>query len=282
MQEEPITEELRSQVLQNTLEQISSATEGAPDCCIICLGDLSERCEARPCRHDSFDYHCLITWLQERENCPLCKSHVIEVHYELSENGTQSKVYKLPEQTKNPVDNRAGDGSSRSPPPQLRRRDGYEDVAIRTRRAVYRRNLYSLHVGSNRRQPPATRHREFLTPEMFMAEPELVSRAKMWLRRELRIFEFLFTDGSDSLKNGNPVRRHRTYNEDYLIEYIIAVLKTLDTQGSAGQAEALVREFLGREYTSLFLHELRAWLRSPYGALSAWDRAVEYAENAVP
>ena len=59
----------------------------------------------------------------------------------------------------------------------------------------------------------------------------------------------------------------------------MAILKTVDIQGSGGQAEDLIQEFLGRENTRLFLHELRAWLRSPYILLEDWDRHVQYNES---
>jgi hypothetical protein len=50
----------------------------------------------------------------------------------------------------------------------------------------------------------------------------------------------------------------------------------LDTQESEGRAEEMIKEFLGRKLTQLFLHELRAWLRSPCITLNEWDRAVQY------
>ena len=59
----------------------------------------------------------------------------------------------------------------------------------------------------------------------------------------------------------------------------MAILKTVDIQGSGGQAEDLIQEFLGRDNTRLFLHELRAWLRSPYISLEDWDRTVQYNEG---
>jgi len=62
------------------------------------------------------------------------------------------------------------------------------------------------------------------------------------------------------------------------LEYIVAILKTVDIQGSGGQAEDMLHEFLGRDNTRLFLHELRAWLRSPYTSLDDWDRHVQYNE----
>lgn len=65
-------------------------------------------------------------------------------------------------------------------------------------------------------------------------------------------------------------------NAEFLLEYIIAILKTVDIKGSGGQAEDMLQEFLGRDNTRLFLHELRAWLRSPYTSLDDWDRNVQY------
>ncbi len=157
----------------------------------------------------------------------------------------------------------------------------YEDEAIQRRLFVYRHSLYSLHVGSNRRQPAASRYRE-LSPQLFMTDPKLVSRARMWLRRELRVFEFLNVDG-DSPHDHDPVRRRRACNAEFLLEYTVAILKTMDIQGSAAQAEDIIQELLGRENTRLFLHELKAWLRSPYGSLSTWDRVVQYnGGNTMP
>jgi hypothetical protein len=83
------------------------------------------------------------------------------------------------------------------------------------------------------------------------------------------VFEFLNPNnvsGSD----------RRASNAEFLLEYIVAIMKTVDIQGSGGEAEEMLREFLGRENTRLFLHELRAWLRSPYNSLEDWDRHVQY------
>jgi hypothetical protein len=53
----------------------------------------------------------------------------------------------------------------------------------------------------------------------------------------------------------------------------------VDVKASNGHAENLLAEFLGRENTRLFLHELQAWLRSPYTKLDEWDREVQYREK---
>ena len=66
----------RKRVLKATLTEVKSSAEdndNHSDPCVICLEAVSERAVARPCCHHSFDYLCLISWLQERTACPLCK-----------------------------------------------------------------------------------------------------------------------------------------------------------------------------------------------------------------
>jgi len=145
------------------------------------------------------------------------------------------------------------------------------DQAILRRKQIYSRQLYSLHVGSNR----VSRFKD-LTPQLFNTDTELISRARKWIRRELQVFKFLSSDGPS---RDDPTTNRRANNAEFLLEYIIAIVKTVDTQGSGGQAEDMLQEFLGRDNTRLFLHELRAWLRSPYTALEDWDRAVQYGDS---
>lgn len=90
------------------------------------------------------------------------------------------------------------------------------------------------------------------------------------------MFEFL---QSDSLEAEGVTRRAN--NAEFLLEYIVAILKTVDIKGSGGQAEEMLQEFIGRDDTRLFLHELRAWLRSPYTSLEDWDRHVQYSEEPI-
>ncbi|RDW78242.1 hypothetical protein BP5796_06094 [Coleophoma crateriformis] len=143
------------------------------------------------------------------------------------------------------------------------------DEALLRRRYIYQNQLYSLHVGSNR----MSRFRD-LTPQLFSSDAELVTRARKWIRRELQVFQFLNPDGDRDTND------RRANNAEFLLEYIVAILKTVDIQGSSGQAEEMLQEFLGRENTRLFLHELRAWLRSPYMSLADWDRNVQYNESS--
>lgn len=53
----------------------------------------------------------------------------------------------------------------------------------------------------------------------------------------------------------------------------------MDIQGATGQAIEMLQEFIGKEHAMLFLHELRAWLRSPYANLEDLDRNLQYAED---
>lgn len=271
----------RAQILQTTLLEISSRPdheEEEEDCCVICLDHISEPAVAIPCKHGSFDFLCLISWLQERSSCPLCKAEVSTVRYELKDANT-FKTYDVSSTKTAPPPNTSNsrrpyqyDTRARRPyrarRPSLSRSPPSPDEALTRRRRIYRDQLFSLHVGSNR----VSRFRD-LTPQLFSNDAELITRARKWIRRELQVFEFLTPNGPSSSDR-------RSNNAEFLLEYIVAILKTVDIQGSSGQAEDMLQEFLGRENTRLFLHEMRAWLRSPYTSLEDWDRHVQYNEVA--
>lgn len=81
------------------------------------------------------------------------------------------------------------------------------DRAIEKRRWIYRHNLYAMvrqtfyymilhsvtpycavqHVASN----PYTRYKPFPTPAQFASNPDLISRATIFVRRELRVWDAL-------------------------------------------------------------------------------------------
>ncbi|KAH7382887.1 RING finger domain protein [Cadophora sp. MPI-SDFR-AT-0126] len=297
----------RSQILQTTLAEISAArkdfpTHGNTDeeeaCCVICLERVSEQAVAQPCQHDSFDFLCLISWLQEQASCPLCKADVKSVRYDFKSEET-FKVFEVASVGKAPPSgsNGTADAGSnfdarynasargrfdhRGRRLYRERRDYTHtpaptpDEAVLRRRHIYVHQLFSLHVGTNR----VSRFRD-LTPALFTSDTELLSRARKWIRRELRVFTFLNPDATSTSASGTGRSNdRRANNAEFLLEYIVAILKTVDIQGSGGQAEEMLSEFLGRANTRLFLHELRAWLRSPYTELADWDRHVQYAEG---
>jgi hypothetical protein len=297
----------RSQIVQTTLDEVKNRQqkdEQAEDCCVICLDKISQKAHAVPCNHSAFDFLCLASWLEQRNSCPLCNAKVSAIHYDIVNEKTY-KVYNVTK-TENPLlelpiseldsehdilitsstrrpgfprtrifhPQRHQTFQSRSRPPYIRPEPQTEDEALARRREVYHNNSYSLHVGSNR----VSRFRE-LTPELFSRDSELQSRARKWIRRELQVFGFLSSGRSfttDILPLAANATR-RANNAEFLLEYIIAILKTVDIQGSHGQAQEMIGEFLGRNIARLFLHELRAWLRSPFTELKDWDRNVQYA-----
>lgn len=142
-----------------------------------------------------------------------------------------------------------------------------EDTALTRRRELYQRRLYSLHVGSN----SLSGYRD-LTPQMIASSPDLQSRARMWIRRELRVFSFLDPESS----NASTSAATTSSNAEFLLSYIISIIKMVDIKASNGHAENLLADFLGRENSRLFLHELQSWLRSPYEKLEQWDEEVQY------
>lgn len=69
-------ENIREKVSQNTHEEAKIKSEIArdhTDLCVICLDSVYERAIVLPCRHQSFDFLCLLSWLEECSKCPLCQ-----------------------------------------------------------------------------------------------------------------------------------------------------------------------------------------------------------------
>ncbi|CAZ82642.1 unnamed protein product [Tuber melanosporum] len=131
----------------------------------------------------------------------------------------------------------------RSPPPS----------SILTRRHIYTHGLRSSHVGANR----LSNHTNF-TPAIFLASEHLQSRARAFIRRELSTFAFLAD------------------NAEFVLEYVIAILKSVDLKSASGAAEDMLAEFLGRRNAGVFVHELNAFLRSPYERVEEFDRWAQY------
>ena len=268
-----------------------------PEACVICLDRLAERAVALPCKHDQFDFGCLGTWLNQQQVCPLCKGSVTAVKYDLgkvdggtiftlpppeSQSSSQDSRHYRPYPSRNGAGYRSGSdyrgfdarGVNRTRVSRggyVRVPDERADPAIAFRREVYRAQKYSLRVGSNR----ISRHQN-VTPSSFTTNPALVSRAKTWIRRELLAFDFL---NPTSVSYGRSDRR--ASNAEFLLEYIISILKAIDLRGSQGQAEALLKDFLGEANAKLFLHELEAFLRSPYERVEDWDAHVQYRESST-
>ncbi|KAL5359764.1 RING finger domain protein [Aspergillus floccosus] len=284
--------DLQQEILQRTLQEVAhdQSNDEVANPCVICLEPVSETAIAVPCRHANFDFLCLLSWLEQRRSCPLCKSDITSVKYDL-DGPDGPKIYQLPAlpspsenvPSSATSDRHPGSGSRRGLPrrrrPEPPRDRPSPDDALLRREEVYRRQLYSLRVGSNR----LSQYQE-LTPERFNREEELVSRARKWIRRELRVFAFLnpgtATDAGRVPRAGQQrLDNRRGNNAEFLLEYTIAILRTVDIKGSAGQAEELLRDFIGRGNARLFLHELQAWLRSPYTSLEDWDRHVQYEDT---
>lgn len=243
--------------------------------CVICLERITERAIAVPCNHLSFDFLCLVSWLQEQNRCPLCKATVTEVQYDWrdpedyktyrvsSTTRTEATQSTLPNhgQRRYPLPRRLGPATASINRLQSPAITG--NAALERRKQIYRLQLFSLHVGANR----LSRFQNF-TPSDFASSDELQMKSRVFMRRELQVFSFL-----------NSATSPRSNNADFLLEYVVAILKTVDVKGAAGQAEDLLAEFLGRENARLFLHELEAWLRSPFAKLEDWDRCVQYADS---
>ena len=268
----------------------------SPEICVICLDRVCGRATALPCGHDDFHFPCLGTWLQRQKRCPLCKERVCSVSHRNGARGDE--IFYLPQhEGVLRVPQRSSCSAQRLRSQQRTHRSRattndthyssdskgeLEDQALALRRHVYANNLYSLHVGSNR-------HSQYLpsgsiTPDLFIRYPKHISRARAFIRRELRVFNFLDPDSSEfpsaegrsNSRNVDGVPRRKPTNCEFLLEYIIAILRAIPLKGSEGQAEALITEYLGVHNSRLFLHELESWLKSPLEEVEEWDEVVQY------
>lgn len=274
----------------------TESKEESEDTCVICLSLVTERAVTVPCNHYNFDFVCLISWLQERSTCPLCKLHAFKTILEptdLVSGKTETTAvqydWRSPDEFESYSIRRTHackdestatrqHGTSPFAPygfPSQRRCTRRlspplaDDSALYRRKEIYQKKLYSLHVGSN----SYSGYRD-LTPQMIARDSELQSRARTWIRRELRVFSFLYTDPSIPAAHAATTSN----NAEFLLSYVVSILKKVDIKASNGHAEDLLIEFLGREHSKLFLHELQSWLRSPYTKLQDWDGEVQYAE----
>ncbi|KAL6709563.1 hypothetical protein ACN47E_001498 [Coniothyrium glycines] len=256
------------------------STSNTEDACVICLSPVSERAITVPCNHHNFDFVCLVSWIQERATCPLCKAEVTAVQYDFRSPYDFSSYAVPPTHPRNDVDPRS---STQRPSlfapfglpnrPRAPRRPyspPVDDVALRRRRDVYRNRRYSLHVGSNR----FSGYRD-ISPQMMADSLEMQSRARTWIRRELRVFTFLYVDAGPPDCTGLSA----SSNAEFLLSYIVSILKMVEIKSSNGHAENLLSEYLGRDNARQFLHELHSWLRSPYTKVEEWDEEVQYLED---
>ncbi|KAK4178585.1 hypothetical protein QBC36DRAFT_234086 [Triangularia setosa] len=293
--------DIKSQILQLTLTEIKSS-DSDDNPCVICLETITSPSTALPCAHSNFDFLCLVSWLQQQSFCPLCKASVTQVRYTDTE-FQKENVYKvppppaasreqehvfripegyiaIPEPNFTAWSSRRRGQNNRRPP--TRRSDNDVDQALERRRYIYRHNLYSLHIGSSRHTSYSP---SIPPPQILSSTPHLLSKARLFLRRELQVF---FPLTSSRTPDSGASSSQQQQNREFLLEYIIAVLKTVDLQSESGAAHAhtLLQDYMlfpdtGEDRTALFLHELKNWMRwrgHPVGnvSLESWDQGVQY------
>ncbi|KAF4556135.1 Zinc finger C3HC4 type domain-containing protein [Elsinoe fawcettii] len=241
--------------------------EHIPDTCVICLSSITERAVTYPCNHLVFDFLCLVSWLQQRPNCPLCNTPVQRVEYDWR-SPHDFKTYHVPRPPLSPSQpspshprrnhNLRPRGRFPRAPHSAPTIPSSSTLSLDRRKLIYARHLFSLHRAPSR---PV----EALTPTRFRSSSILQRKARLFLRRELQIFTFLQT----------------TARIEFVLEYIVGMLRKLELKGADGAMENLVAEVLGREGARLLLHELGAWLESSFERLEEWDRVVQYADAEI-
>ncbi|KAH9940037.1 uncharacterized protein BXZ73DRAFT_43293 [Epithele typhae] len=238
--------------------------------CSICLQPYADRTMIPTCSHE-FCFECLIIWTDQSRRCPLCSQDVGSyLMHNIRSKYDYQKHYLPPLRTGSPKQNATAiraDARRRAERRRevewgRRRRREMEEVdelerAIERRRWVYRNKMYAKHVASN----PYTRYRPFPTPAQFTASADNISRATVFIRRELMVWVDL--------------------DVEFLTTFTVSLMKSLDIRSEP--AVRLLSEFLdmdadpGHERANAehFAHELYSYLRSPYRDLGAYDKNVQ-------
>ncbi|KAI0338787.1 hypothetical protein BDW22DRAFT_1337477 [Trametopsis cervina] len=238
--------------------------------CSICLQPLSDRTIIPACSHE-FCFECLLVWTEQSRRCPLCSGQIGEyLIHDIRSKHDFSKHYLTPLRTSpRPApaavravalrrqaqrrDLRWGRNERTERERQRKAADELER-AIEKRKWIYRHGLYAKHVASN----PYTRYKPFPTPAQFASNPDLVSRATIFIRRELRVWDAL--------------------DVEFLTTFTISLMKSIDIRSES--AVKLLAEFLDmdtgeRVNAEHFAHELYCYLRSPYRDVARYDAAVQ-------
>jgi len=166
--------------------------------CSICLQPFADRTVVPTCSHE-FCFECLLIWTDQSRRCPLCSQstgdyliHRIRSRYDYQKHyltalRTSPRPQSAAAAAQRDARRRARTRREREWGRRQREAQDEADVlerAIEQRRWVYRHHLYAKHVASNL----YTRYRPFPTPAQFSASQDLISRATVFLRRELRVW----------------------------------------------------------------------------------------------
>ncbi|KAM3456412.1 hypothetical protein MY3296_001691 [Beauveria thailandica] len=141
-------------------------------------------------------------------------------------------------------------------------------IAIRNRRDVYAQGLFSLPVDSSDSAAAVRAASHDVTTtrapaRFFLREPHVTTRARAFLLRELRVvFDYV------------PAVRAA-----FLADHVASMFRSardVEELAAASELHILLAADLGGSAARLLMHELKAWLRSPYASLEEWDAAVRY------
>ncbi|KAF8321301.1 hypothetical protein DL93DRAFT_2040275, partial [Clavulina sp. PMI_390] len=164
------------------------------DSCIICLQSITDQTVLR-CAHDQFCFDCMIIWTKQSRKCPLCSQDVgaYLIHQIRAEHDFQK--YYLPPllaplEIRPALQARVQANIRRRRPeahwgrPQDMNTADNLERAIERRKWVYQQGFYAKHIASN----TYTKFRPIPTPSQFASSEELISRATVFIRRELCVW----------------------------------------------------------------------------------------------
>ncbi|CAD6451477.1 9cd76d5d-f288-4319-8f53-349f9485f88d [Sclerotinia trifoliorum] len=237
--------------------------------CKICDQSVSWKGRVEPCGHEVFHHCCIEGWLDKGERtCPICRGNIIGIRHNFSQDGNHSKYRKLAELEPRRVVLFLAHGVQRAlliPQQNVRRRI-----------SVYLTKSFSI--------PIISFIRRRVTPQDIANSSDMEARVRLFAEHEIQIFSAKCVcpacqEPTSSSSIHMIVPSEVEVIRNFVVNKIVDLLKRYDLQDKAVEIEQEAEQYLN-EHARLFLHELRAWIESPFDTLEQWHRNARYLNDS--
>lgn len=235
---------------------ISTDFEGELGTCPICLEHLDNPSIPDCCTHQ-FCFICIVHWSSTTTTCPLCKKQFDFILHNIKSPTEYTRYYPRedPSSTKAPTRPTPSSSSqSRSSAPSSKPRPSnsvptppvLQSDAHSQRKAVYGRRLKARAATI-----------PYLSPSILKAKPNLITRLKPWLTRELQVLLHI-------------------EDVSLLVELVISLLKRYDTNKDKQLIQQQLKDIIPPEHVGTFLHEMLSFAVSTHPTMAMYDKHVQY------
>ncbi|KAJ8061500.1 hypothetical protein OCU04_009315 [Sclerotinia nivalis] len=247
------------------LAPVSEKCSGKDEDCKICDQSVSWKAKLQPCGHEIFHYCCIEKWLETgSRTCPLCRGEITSVRHNFSEDGKHSKYKNLLELEFHGL---------------LLAQEVHAVLRIPQQRM--RRRL-DVHLTKSFSLPIISFGQRKVTPQDIANSSDMEARVRLFAEHEIQVFylKCVCPGCQVSPLPAHIVSVNRLEEfRSFVLDRVVDLLKRYDLRDKAVEIEQATEEYLN-EHARLFLHELRAWIESPFETLDQWHRNAKYPDES--